>query len=351
MTKSPELSQREQTVLRYLIHDFIESATPIGSRYISRRHEDVLGLGSASIRNIMADLEDRGYLDHPHPSAGRVPTDRGYRFYLDALMHLEQVPDLEQSAIKENLDRADEAEQVLREASLIVGNISRQLCVVSSPRLSSGIVERIELVQLALTRVMVVLSIKAGLVRTILLEVASEIARGKLDEISRILNERLAGLTVQEMRDTFADRVREVTADDTGLIRLFIDSVEKLVVPDRGERLHIAGADKVIDQPEFSQARDFRSVIELINNEEMIIHVLRRTEGTPPAVRVTVGRENEDERLQPYSVISANYTAGDTVGSVGVIGPRRMNYARMIPLVDYVARAISAMFTNQSKPS
>lgn len=348
---SGELSQREKTVLRYLIHDFIETATPIGSRYISKRHEDVLGLSSASIRNIMSDLEDRGYLDHPHTSAGRIPTDQGYRFYLDALMNLEDLPDLEQSAIRQNLDRAEEAEQVLREASRIVGTISRQLCIVTSPRLSSGIVERIELVPVAATRVMVVLSIKAGLVRTILLEVASEIPRGTLEEISRILNERLAGLTVQELRETFADRVRDMAAGESGLIRLFIDSVEKLVVPDRPDRVHIAGADKVIDQPEFSQARDFRSVIELINDEEMIIHVLRKTEGPPPSVRVSVGQENDDDRLKPYSVITASYTAGDTTGSIGVIGPRRMQYARMIPLVDYVARAISEMFTNQTRPS
>jgi heat-inducible transcriptional repressor len=348
---SGELSQREKTVLRYLIHDFIETATPIGSRYISKRHEDVLGLSSASIRNIMSDLEYRGYLDHPHTSAGRIPTDQGYRFYLDALMNLEDLPDREQSAIRQNLDRAEEAEQVLREASRIVGTISRQLCIVTSPRLSSGIVERIELVPVAVMRVMVVLSIKAGLVRTILLEVASEIPRGTLEEISRILNERLAGLTVQELRETFTDRVRDMAAGESGLIRLFIDSVEKLVVPDRPDRVHIAGADKVIDQPEFSQARDFRSVIELINDEEMIIHVLRKTEGPPPSVRVSIGQENDDDRLKPYSVITASYTAGNTTGSIGVIGPRRMQYARMIPLVDYVARAISEMFTNQTRPS
>jgi heat-inducible transcriptional repressor len=293
----------------------------------------------------MSDLEYLGYINHPHTSAGRVPTDLGYRFYLDTLMQLELVSESDRKAIRQNLDKAEEAEALLRESSRLLGRISRQLCVVTSPDLSSGIFEKIELVQVTGTRVMAIISIKAGLVRTIMLEVASEIPREKLEEMGRLLNERLSGLTLHQVRDSFAERVRDVQTEDSGLIRLFIDSVDKLFVPTRNDRIHIAGAEMVVEQPEFVNPEDFKSVIELINNEEIIVHVLEKNDTKPPQVKVTIGEENADEKLRQYSVITASYSAGDVTGSVGVIGPRRMQYAKMIPLVDEVARAISMMFT------
>lgn len=341
-----ELSHREKTVLRYVVHDFIETATPVGSRYISKRHEDVLGLSSASIRNIMSDLEYLGYINHPHTSAGRVPTDQGYRFYIDSLIQLDDISGSDQETIRKNLDRVEETDVLLRESSRLLGSISRQLCVVTSPQFSSGVFEKMELVQITSNKVMVILSIKSGLVRTIMLEVASEIPREKLEELSRFLNERLSGLTLHQIRESFADRVRDAQNEDTGLIRLFIDSVDKLLIPNRSDKLHIAGAEKVIEQPEFVNAEDFRSVIELINNEEIIIHVLEKNETKPHEVRVSIGLENENSKLNQYSIITANYTTGDIVGSIGVIGPKRMHYARVIPLVDYVARTISEMFSN-----
>ncbi|HTX99117.1 MAG TPA: heat-inducible transcriptional repressor HrcA [Bacteroidota bacterium] len=341
-----ELTERERTVLRYVVRDFIETATPIGSRYISKRHQTELNLSSASIRNVMSDLETLGYIDHPHTSAGRVPTDRGYRFYLDSLMELERLSRKEQQSIRQNLGSADDRDQVLREVTKVLGRISRQLCVITPPSLTSGSFEKLELVPISGNRVMVIISIASGLLRTIMMEVASEIQREKLDELSRTINERLAGLSLQEIRSTFAERMREVQPDETGLIRLFIDSVDKLFVPPKNDKVHIAGARDIVEQPEFVNPEDFRSVIELINDEDIIIHILERSDRSHGSVRVTIGGENEDEKLRQYSVIATTYEVGAATGTVGVIGPRRMPYYRVIPLVDYVAKSISDMFNN-----
>jgi len=345
-----ELNERERTVLRYLVHDFIETATPIGSRYISKRHEDVLGLSSASIRNVLSDLEYLGYLDHPHTSAGRVPTDFGYRFYLDRLMEIEQISPAERKQIRRNLDpQSLETDDLLKETSRILGKISHQLCVVTGPQLSSGMFEKMEMVQVSSHRVMVIISVKSGLVRTIMMEVSSEFPREKLDDLARLLNERLTGLTLGEIRDTFAERMRDVTHEDTGLVRLFIESVDKLFSGSRVEKIHIGGAEDVVLQPEFGNPKDLRSVVELINNEEIIIHVLEKSEALPAQVRVTVGKENEDGKLEPYGIITSAYTIGDVSGSIGVIGPKRMHYAKMIPLVNYVAQTISDLFSTTHK--
>ena len=184
------------------------------------------------------------------------------------------------------------------------------------------------------------------MIRTIMMEVDSEISREKLDELTHVLNTRLAGLTLKEIRDTFSDRLRDAQSEGTGLIRLFVDSVDKLFPKERTEKIHFGGAENVLEQPEFVNPDDFRSIIELINNEEIIIHVLEKVESQPREIRVTIGKENEEEVLKPYSVITTSYTLADMVGVVGVIGPKRMPYSRMIPLVDYVARTISEMFNN-----
>ncbi len=339
-----ELSEREKTVLRYVVHDFIDTAVPIGSRYISRRHEDVLGLSAASIRNVMSDLEYLGYINHPHTSAGRVPTDLGYRFYLDTLMMQEILSDKDQKTIRENLNAVDETEELFRQCSKILSKISKQLCVVTSPQLSRGIFEKLELVQISSTRLMVIISLQLGLVRTIMMEVETETPREKLEALSRFLNERLAGLSLEQIRESFADRMKDAQSEASGLIRMFIDSVDKLFAPQRTDKLHIAGTDAIVDQPEFEDPKNFRGIIELINNEEIIIHVLEKS-GQPSGVRVTIGQENEDKKLKDYSVITASYAVGNVDGRIGIIGPTRMHYARTIPLVDYVAKTISEMFS------
>jgi heat-inducible transcriptional repressor len=346
-----ELNKRERTVLHYVVHDFIETAVPIGSRYISKRHEDVLGLSSASIRNVMSDLEYLGYINHPHTSAGRIPTDLGYRFYLDSLMKLEALSASDEQTILQVLNSAEERDQLLKEASRLIGRISHLLCVITPPHLSSGTFEKLELVPIVSTKLLVIISVKSGLVRTIMMEISSEIPREKLEELARFLNERLSGLTIQEIRETFAERLKDVADDSTGLIRLFIESVEKLFPTSPNEPLHISGAEKVIEQPEFANPEDFRSVIELINNEEMIIHVLKKHEASSQGVTVKIGEENRESKLVSYSVITTRYASGEVTGTVGLIGPKRMNYPKVIPLVDYVARMISEMFSQQSNVS
>jgi heat-inducible transcriptional repressor len=343
------LTERERTVLHYVVRDFIETATPIGSRYISRRHEAVLGLSSASIRNVMSDLEEMGLIGHPHPSAGRIPTDLGYRFYVDSLMELEKISQGEQKAIAAKIDGSEDPAEVLRECARLLGRISHQLCVVSPPRMADGTFEKLELIPLVGNRIMVIISIKSGLVRTIMMEVASEIKREKLEDLSRFLNQRLNGLTLDQIRESFRERVRDAQGEETGLIRLFIDSVDKLFVGPKSEKLHVAGTDSLIEQPEFSHPENFRSVIELISDEEMIIHVLAKSEEHPQSVTVTVGAEHDIDKMKPYSIVSTSYSIGEVGGTIGVIGPTRMPYSRLIPLVDFVAKTVSAMFSHLPK--
>jgi len=338
------LSDRERTILRSIIYSFIQTATPIGSRYIAKHHD--IGLSPATVRNVMSDLEYLGYIGHPHTSSGRVPTDKGYRFYVDSLMEFEQLTPEDQSTIQTQLQTGTEPETLFRLTSKLIGAISHQLGVVAAPRLNTGVLDKLELVPLTGTRILVVISIRSGLVKTITMEVNTEVPRVKLEEVGRLLNERLAGLALAEIRTTFYDRVQDVRDEDTGLISLFIDSVDKLFDEQRSiEKLHIGGTAGILSQPEFEHADQYRSVIELLENEDMIVHVLEKNENKDGIIAVSIGDENDVQQLKEYSLVTSTYTVGNSTGSIGIIGTKRMNYSKMIPLVDYVAKTISGMFS------
>ena len=338
-----QLKEREKTVLRHIVHNFVLSATPVGSRYISEKHR--IGLSPASIRNVMANLEEMGYLSHTHTSSGRIPTDDGYRFYINSLMEIQRLREAEKQTIRKQLDSTSDAEEMLRESSKLLGKISKQLSVVSAPHLSSGTFEKLGLMTISSNKIMVILAIKSGMVRTIMMEVYSEIQREKLEDISSVLNQRLSGLTLRQIRDTFSSRVRDVKNEESGLIRVFIESVDKLFADiQERDKVHIAGTENLITQPEFGSPEDFHSIIELINNEDIIVHVLEKHEGKDEVV-VTIGQENEEERLWNYSVVTSPYSLGDVKGTVGLIGPKRMDYWKLIPLVGYVAKVMSKMMS------
>lgn len=337
---SEQLTEREKTILHRIVYSYIQTAVPVGSRYISKKQD--VGLSPATIRNVMSDLEDLGYIDHPHTSAGRIPTDKGYRFYVNELMEIDRISLEIQSTIKNQLHGSADTDNILRIASKLLGTISHQLGVVSAPNLTSGIFEKLELMQISSTRLLVIISIKSGIVKTIMMEIFSEISRQKLEKVSQLLNERLGGLTLAQIRDSFIERIKEYTNEETGIVRLFIDSVDKLF-DEKREKIHFGGTTNIISQPEFESTKNFKGIIELLDNEDIIVHILENVEKKNEAT-VTIGNEANNETLKDYSIVSANYTVGNLTGQVGVLGVKRMNYSKLIPLVDFVAKTITVMF-------
>jgi heat-inducible transcriptional repressor len=348
---SEALSEREREILRLIIQHYVLTAAPVGSRYLSR--VSPLGLSDASTRNVMSDLEYYGYIDHPHTSAGRTPTDKRYRTYVDDLMARERLGDAERKAVVRSLADAITAEDVLKESTNILSKLSKQLSLVLLPAFDNGILEKVEIMQLSSTRLLVVLAASSGRVRTITLETDAALSSSKIDELSYILNSRLAGRSLKDIKNTFRDSVQDLSDDDKGVLRVFLDSPERLFEDPSSERVRLSGARNILTQPEFQKSvgvsdDEFQSVIELIESEEVVIHVLERSVGIRAGedlagngVAIRIGRELDDQRMQNYSVICTRYQIGDQTGTIGLIGPRRMDYARMAPLVEYVAKAMS----------
>jgi heat-inducible transcriptional repressor len=342
-----ELSEREKSILRYVIQQFILTASPVGSRNIAKRYS--LGLSPATVRNIMADLEDEGFIDHPHTSAGRIPTDKGYRFYVDSLMDVQKLKNSEKNFIKEKMEKGMEADELLNITSNLLSRITKQLACVSYPRLESGILEKIQLVGLSSTRILIVISIKSGLVKTITLELSSEIDAQKIEPVQNLLNERLSGLKLSEIRKTFSERFQDLIDDDrTSIIRLFYDSVDKIFKDvGRKDSLVISGAKNIIKQPEFEDPERFHSIIELIEDKDIIIHILEKSgDIIPEQIFISIGSENDDKKLSDYSFITKEYNFGETHGTLGIIGPKRMEYSRIVAIVDFVSKMLSEMLTS-----
>lgn len=338
-----ELSEREKTILRNIIQQFVLTANPVGSRNIAKHMG--LGLSPATIRNIMADLEDAGFLNHPHTSAGRIPTDKGYRVYVDSLMEPPQISVDEKKLIsREIINLSDETDDLIKFTAGILSDITNQLACVTYPKLDTGILEKIQIVGLTSSRILVVVSIKLGLVKTITLELNSEFSINQIERVEQLLNERLSGLTLAEIRRTFKDRFTDISENYKPIIRIFLDSADKIFTDiNKNDKAVITGAKYILKQPEFESPENFQSIIELIEDKDIIIHIMDKKQDSDDVV-IKIGKENEIEKLSEYSVITKDYNIGEIKGTLGIVGPRRMQYSKIIASVVYVAEILSEYF-------
>ena len=341
-----DLNDREKTILRSIVQQFILTASPVGSRNITKKFD--VGVSPATVRNIMSDLEDSGFINHPHTSAGRIPTDKGYRYYVDTLMEIQKLKSSDKGIIDKSLDQNIlETDEILKIASKLLSTITKQIACVTYPTLDNGLLEKIQLVILSSTRLLVVVSIKSGLVKTMTLEFETEVESEKLQKVESLLNERLNGLTFQEIRKTFKDRLSDVGENEKPIIRLFIDSIDRIFKDQKkDDKIVITGATNIIQHPEFEDPGKFQSVIELIEDKDIIIHIMdkKRLENNN-SVLISIGSENEEEKFNEYSLITKEYTFGETSGTVGIIGPKRMEYSKVVAIVSYLGDMLSEVLT------
>ncbi len=337
-----ELSEREKAILRYVIQQFILTANPVGSRAIFKRYN--IGLSPATIRNIMADLEESGYLGHPHTSAGRVPTDKGYRTYVDMLMEPPKLSRAEKEFINKSLAKIQaDTDDILKITSSLLSEVTDLIACVTYPKFEDSVLVKLQLVRISSTRILLVLTIKSGLVKTISLEVETPVKVSQLERIQRLLNERLSGLTFKEIRKSFKERVKDFSQKDfKPIIRLFLDSADKIFADFQSiEKSIITGAKNILKQPEFEDYDSFQSIIELIENREVIVHIIDKNLSKKGGdFSISIGEEIKNKKLSHYSLIAKEYHIGDARGAVGIIGPKRMPYSKAIASVIYIAQQL-----------
>lgn len=336
-----QLNDREQEILRSIVNLYILKATPIGSRKLSKYLEGKLSLSPATMRNIMADLEELNYINHPHTSAGRVPTDKGYRFYVDSLKIVEDLTSSEISEVNK-LGKINElSDQVLKEASKLLGSLSNYLSIVSIPKLINLVVRKIELIALSSNRLLIVLELESNIVRTVKLEADFGISENNLFSIKTYLNDRISGKSLGYIRDNFSKIVLDFNDNNSSMLRLFIDFADKIFKDEMThDKVHTSGTHNLISYPEFEDLTKVRSIIELVENKDMVVHLLDE-QNSNDGTKVLIGSESGNELLEDYSIVLSKYRVGSAVGSIGLIGPKRMNYAKMFALVDTIGNILS----------
>jgi len=336
------LTKREEEILEAVVQQFVLTGNPVGSRTLSKvRYSE---LSPATIRNVMSDLEEKGYLDHPHTSAGRIPTTKGYRLYVDRLIRLTNLSAAEKRILEENIGTfSGDVDYILDNTVKVLAKISSQLGVILTPKFEDGILEKLDLISAGSDKVLVVLSIRDGMAKTILLEVNRELSVSSLRYAVSILNERLSGLRIREIKLTLLDRMKDLVLDETGIIRIFIEAADKLFDTSRYSNIKFTGTSYILHNPEFSDVDKFSALIEFFEEKNIIIHMMERL-SDPPTLKVKIGSEIEERPIQECSIVTAPYTFGDVKGMLGVVGPMRMSYRRIIPLVDYTAKLITRIF-------
>ena len=336
-----ELDSRAREVLREIIVQHIASGEAISSRSLARCGR--FQLSPASLRNVMADLEDLGYLTQPHTSAGRVPTDRGYRFFIDHLMNSRSLSEQERHSIDDQVSHAGEVDEVLQLTSRLLSKLTDQVGVVFMPTLMQFAVRSIDFILVAETRIMCVIVGANGMVVNKLVETRVPFSRDEVEKISRFITTEFSGMTLDAIRRRLIRLTEEERAQHDQMLQktiaLGIEAVNDVDHDDH--ELIVEGAASILTKPEFADASSLRRTFLALQEKEKLIEILESfldEEG----LQILVGSESDFTQVHNFSIVARRYgTHSAPLGMVGIIGPMRMEYARMAPLVDYLGRALS----------
>lgn len=345
------LSERQRTVLFTIVQDHILQGQPVGSRAVARKSN--LGLSPASIRNIMSDLEEMGLITQPHTSAGRVPTDIGYRFYVDSITSIPRLKSDDLELISRSVpSKIERIESLLEQMSHILSHYSHHAGLVFTPRLSTTVFKRINFVTLKPRQVLTVLVSEAGITHTKVVSLEEDLSQDKLTEMSNYLNSKFEGLSLRDVRARILEIMAEEKAEYDALLKKSMDLYEKAFGTDEVESeatIIVEGASNILNSPEIQRdVVKMRTIFQAFEDRSRLVRLLDKCILTDDLC-IFIGEESEITGLGDLSVVSQPYRMGERpVGALGIMGPKRMEYARVMALVDYAAKTLSRLLEGES---
>ncbi|MCF8043929.1 MAG: heat-inducible transcriptional repressor HrcA [Desulfarculaceae bacterium] len=349
MGVTQELSERARLVLASVVANYITTAEPVGSRTVSKQKE--VDFSPATVRNVMSDLEEMGYLEQPHVSAGRVPTSEGLRFYVDSILELDELDQRTKEILRSQLEDqpVNEVNDIFKATSRALSQISRQAALVAVPSPEQEVFRHMEFVRLAPGLILVVLVSKAGGVQNRIIEAEEDIVQEELDRYTRYLNDLLADLTLSQVKQRVAQEMAgERNRFDAVLSRALTLGKQALDNRSEGELL-IDGQTNLMDQPEFKDVVRLRGIFQAFEEKSTLLRLLDKAL-TAQGVRLLIGSESDLTELDGLSVVTSPYgEQGKPSGALGVIGPTRMDYSKVIPMVDFTARLVSRILDQRGK--
>ena len=341
-----ELSARQMQILQAIILNYLETAEPVGSRTISRRSP--LGLSSATIRNEMADLEELGFIIQPHTSAGRIPSSKGYRLYVDHLLSSGRIPDENETRVLTALlaDKSHQLDTLLREMGELLSVLTRYPTVVTMPQMKRTKLKHLQIIPLDARSAILVIVTDGNIVRNHVLRTARALTHEEADRLSKVLNDNLQGLTMEEINLPVIQKTRRELGADQNIVTDLMDAIQSTVQYADDVELYATGTTNILDFPEFSDVTRARALMEVFQRKDEMLQAIGDTRSIGPGrnLRITIGTENELEPMQDCSVVTTTYSVGGrNIGSVSVIGPVRMDYGKVISTLGSIMQDFQKM--------
>jgi heat-inducible transcriptional repressor len=335
------LSERSQMLFRLLVERYIADGEPVGSRTLAR--DSRLDLSPATIRNVMADLEDLGLIRSPHTSAGRVPTAQGYRLFVDTMMQVRELSSSDVERISADLHAEADIGRLLSRTSSMLSEVTKLASIVMIPRPHQHSLRQVEFLPLSGNRVLAILVINEKEVQNRIINTARVYSPAELEQAANYLNQAFAGKEIEQVRHDIVSEMANSRAEMDKRMQAAVEMAEKTFVSEQdGDEFVVSGQTNLMAIDELSNVGKLREVFEAFNQKRDILHLLDQAIGAD-GVQIFIGEESGYQVLNDYSVVTSTYgTAGRTLGVLGVIGPTRMAYSRVVPIVDLTARMLGA---------
>lgn len=335
------LNEREESVLRIIVEEYVKTSEPVGSRYVSK--SGPLQLSAASIRNVMSDLEDKGYLTQPYTSAGRIPSDNGFRYYIDKLVIFGS-PDSDIITSLHEGSQPSSVNSFLQHFSKKMGNMTNSVGFVVAPKLNTMHLKHIEFLQFNPFTVLAVVVTKSGIVQNFMLDMEKAVDKSELNRVSNYLNEQFGNKSLSEIKSHILNEMRDGKEHLDKLFQQAYDLGERVfAVENFGHEIYLEGTSNVLDMPEFRDVQKIKEIYKIFEEKHFIGEILDKCM-TESGVQIFVGSEIGKEEISELGLVSKTYSrSGKVVGSLGIIGPKRMSYPKVVSIVDYTSEIITKM--------
>lgn len=339
------LDERKFLILQAIIDDYITTAMPVGSRTISRKAG--VGYSPATIRNEMSDLEELGYLAQPHTSAGRVPSYKAYRLYVDKLLKAQQLSQEERQKIAQYMDtRSRQVEAVIRRAARVLSDATKYTSVVVAPHIASLRIRHVQIVPVTTSTAMLIIVTSAGIVKDAIIRIPEGLTADHLYAISRTLTEQLSDKPIESVRQIFAEMIRDM-GNERRLLAGTMQVIEENIAAVDDRDVYVGGSANLLSYPEYADVAKARNFLSVLESRETLRKVMGAGGGMEITIRI--GPENEVPELEECSILTASYRMGDqSSGTLGIIGPTRMDYGRVVTVLRFMGKAISQLLSDNN---
>jgi len=340
-----ELGEREKEVLRSVVSHYAATGEPVSSRTASRISG--LGLSSASIRNIMADLEDEGYICHTHASSGRLPTDKGYRYFVDHLMSGVTLSHQERRRIKEHYeDESVALEDILKQTSELLSTFTNQTGIVTIADFGGVIWRRVDFVRIKPSRILAIFVSKRGVVTNRVVNIDEPLTQDELDKLARYLNERFGDLPLNMVQQQLLAQMEDERRRFDKLLDLSIKISEQMFTKEKGASVFVGAKQNILGLSGSEDIERLRALYTALEQKSRLVKILGECISGGP--RIYIGKEFDVDELSDYSLVANTYGMDDGVlGTIGIIGPTRMQYAKLIAIVDFTAQIVSRLLSQK----